>query len=74
MVAHADHPPLGSGDILGPSEQFRGALDYYSHTKGARKMLARLAMEAPTTLARMHGGEVRRLEGDTFELELPLTE
>ena len=25
-------------------------------------------------IARMHGGEVRRLEGDTFELELPLTE
>jgi signal transduction histidine kinase len=24
-------------------------------------------------IARMHGGEVRRLEGDTFELELPLT-
>jgi len=51
----ADHPPLSSGDILEPSEQFREALDYYSHTKDARKMLARLAMEAPTTLARMHG-------------------
>lgn len=25
-------------------------------------------------IARMHGGEVRRLNGDTFELELPLTE
>jgi signal transduction histidine kinase len=25
-------------------------------------------------IARMHGGEVRRLEGDTFEMELPLTE
>jgi signal transduction histidine kinase len=25
-------------------------------------------------IARMHGGEVRRLEGDTFEIELPLTE
>lgn len=25
-------------------------------------------------IARMHGGEVRRLEGDTFELELPLAE
>jgi signal transduction histidine kinase len=25
-------------------------------------------------IARMHGGEVRLLEGDTFEMELPLTE
>jgi len=25
-------------------------------------------------IARLHGGEVRRLEGDTFEMELPLTE
>ncbi len=25
-------------------------------------------------IARMHGGEVRRLNGDTFEMELPLTE
>jgi signal transduction histidine kinase len=25
-------------------------------------------------IARMHGGEVRRLKGDTFEMELPLTE
>src|SRR6266851_2811398 len=25
-------------------------------------------------IARMHGGEVRRLDGDTFEMELPLTE
>jgi flavorubredoxin len=52
----ADHPPLGSGDILEPSERYREALDYYSHTRGARAMLARLAMEGPTTLARMHGG------------------
>jgi flavorubredoxin len=51
----ADHPPLASGDMLEPSERFRLALDYYSHTKGARAMLARLAMESPTTLARMHG-------------------
>jgi len=51
----ADHPPLGTADILEPSERFRQALDYYSHTRGARAMLARLAMESPTTLARMHG-------------------
>jgi flavorubredoxin len=51
----ANHPPLFGGDILEPSEQFRGHLDYYSHTKGARAMLARLAAEQPTTLARRHG-------------------
>jgi len=51
----AGHPPLGTADILESSERFRQALDYYSHTRGARAMLARLAMEAPTTLARMHG-------------------
>ena len=52
----ADHPPVGNGDILERSEQFRLSLDYYSHTKGARRLLTRLAMEGPTTLARMHGG------------------
>lgn len=52
----ADHPPIGNGDILERSEQFRLSLDYYSHTKGARRLLTRLAMEGPTTLARMHGG------------------
>ena len=52
----SDHPPLSTADILEPSERFRQALDYYSHTRRSRAMLARLAMEAPTTLARMHGG------------------
>jgi flavorubredoxin len=44
-----------TGDILGPSEAFRGVMDYYSHTKNARAMLARLAATKPTTLACMHG-------------------
>jgi flavorubredoxin len=51
----ADHPPVSADDILEPSEQFRMSLDYYSHTKGARRLLTKLAMEGPTTLARMHG-------------------
>lgn len=51
----ADHPPISAGDILEPSERFRLSLDYFSHTKGARRLLTRLAMEDPTTLARMHG-------------------
>jgi flavorubredoxin len=51
----SDTPPVTSGDILGPSEAFRKMMDYYSHTKHARAMLARLAATAPTTLACMHG-------------------
>src|SRR5438067_2407543 len=51
----SDGPALTTGDILGPSEAFRGAMDYYSHTKNARALLARLAAAAPMTLACMHG-------------------
>ncbi|MBF5042098.1 MBL fold metallo-hydrolase [Aggregicoccus sp. 17bor-14] len=48
-------PPLTEGDILGPSEAFRGALDYFSHSDTARGQLARLARVDPRTLACMHG-------------------
>jgi flavorubredoxin len=46
-------------DILGPSEAFRGAMDYYAHTPNTNTMLERLANEAPTTLACMHGSAWR---------------
>lgn len=46
-------------DILGPSEAFRGAMDYYSHTPDTRAMLERLAGESPATLACMHGSAWR---------------
>jgi flavorubredoxin len=46
-------------DILGPSEAFRGAMDYYSHTPNTTAMLERLAGESPTTLACMHGSAWR---------------
>jgi flavorubredoxin len=46
-------------DILGPSEAFRGAMDYYAHTPNTTAMLERLASEAPTTLACMHGSAWR---------------
>ena len=55
----ADHQPLTESDILGPSEAFRGPMDYFSHTKNARGMLERLAAEKPTTLACMHGSAWR---------------
>lgn len=51
----AEHPPITESDILGPSEAFRHAMDYYSHTQNARAMLERLASAEPTTLACMHG-------------------
>jgi flavorubredoxin len=47
--------PLTDGDILGPSEALRGALDYYAHARNTRALLERLADEKPTTLACMHG-------------------
>lgn len=51
----ADNPPLTKGEILGPTEEFRKAFDYYSHTAFARVLLAKLAATSPTTLACMHG-------------------
>jgi flavorubredoxin len=51
----ADLPATTESDILGPSEAFRRAMDYYSHTKNGRAMLERLAAAEPTTLACMHG-------------------
>jgi flavorubredoxin len=49
------HPALTEGDILGPSEAFRHAMDYYSHSKHAPAHLERLAQTQPRTLACMHG-------------------
>jgi flavorubredoxin len=55
----ADLLAVTESDILGPSEAFRHAMDYYSHTKNARSMLERLAATNPTTLACMHGSAWR---------------
>ena len=43
----ADLPAVTESDILGPSEAFRHAMDYFSHTKSARLMLERLAATTP---------------------------
>jgi flavorubredoxin len=53
------HPPLTEGDILGPSEAFRHALDYYAHAGNTQAMFERLAATSPTTLACMHGSAWR---------------
>jgi len=46
-------------DILGVSEAFRGAMDYYAHAPNTTEMLERLAGKSPTTLACMHGSAWR---------------
>ncbi|HVE41466.1 MAG TPA: MBL fold metallo-hydrolase [Planctomycetota bacterium] len=53
--AGADVPPMTESDILGPSEQMRSNMDYYSHPGAAAVMLRRLAATKPRTLALMHG-------------------
>ena len=55
----AAHEPLTEGDILEPSEAFRGELDYFSQAKNAPAMIDRLAATNPTTLACMHGASWR---------------
>lgn len=55
----ADLPPITELDILGPSEEFRHQMDYYSHTQNARELLEKLASTEPTTLACMHGSAWR---------------
>ncbi len=55
----ADTKALTEGDILGPSEAFRGAMDYYSHTKNLDRLMAKLSALEPRTLACMHGSAWR---------------
>jgi len=50
---------LVESDILGPSEAFRGTMDYYAHSPNTTEMLERLAAESPDTLACMHGSAWR---------------
>ena len=50
---------LTEGDILGPSEAFRGAMDYFAHAPATGATLERLAAEKPGTLACMHGSAWR---------------
>ena len=51
--------PLTESDILTPSEEFRRAMDYFSHTRNARALIERLAATEPMTLACMHGSAWR---------------
>ena len=51
--------PLTETDILGPSEDFRQQMDYFSHSKNAPALIERLAATHPRTLACMHGSAWR---------------
>ena len=51
----ADNPAITESDILGPSEEFRHRMDYFSHTRNAGVLLEKLAATSPGTLACMHG-------------------
>lgn len=51
--------PLAESDILGPSEAFRKAMDYWAHAPNTRAMLERLAASEPRMLACMHGSAWR---------------
>jgi flavorubredoxin len=51
----AAHDPVTTGDVLGPSEAMRAAMDYYSNPRGAAAILERLAATEPRLLACMHG-------------------
>jgi len=50
---------LTESDILGPSEAFRKPMDYFTHAPHTGDALERLARQAPTTLACMHGSAWR---------------
>jgi hypothetical protein len=53
------HAPIVETDILGPSEAFRGPLDYFAHTPNTAAQFDRLAALEPETLACMHGSAWR---------------
>ena len=55
----AVHEPVTERDIIGPSEAFRAAMDYYSHTRNADVLIEKLAATEPVLLACMHGASFR---------------
>ncbi len=47
--------PITQADVLGPSEAFRQQMDYFAHSRDTARLIGKLADQAPTTLACMHG-------------------
>lgn len=52
-------PAITESDVLGPSEAFRQAMDYYAHARDSAALFAKLAATRPRTLACMHGSAWR---------------
>jgi hypothetical protein len=50
---------LTEGDILGPSEKLRKAVNFYAYARDTGAVIERIAKEQPTTLACMHGSAWR---------------
>lgn len=50
-----EHDPLTNEDILEPSEEMRGAFDYFSQTRIVRDLAEKVAATSPRILACMHG-------------------
>jgi flavorubredoxin len=50
-----EHPAVTTGDILKTSEEMRGGMDYFSHTRHAGELAEKLAATSPRILACMHG-------------------
>jgi flavorubredoxin len=65
--AGADVAPVTESDVLGPSEQLRAAMGYYSHPAEAAAMIRRLALLKPRTLALMHGSSWKGDGGKLLE-------
>ena len=65
----AEHAPVTAGDILGPSETMRKAMDYYAHSKDTRALIEKVAATRPKTLACMHGSAWKG-DGERLLLDL----
>jgi flavorubredoxin len=57
--AGAEVAPVTEGDLVGPSEAMRGAMDYFSNPRAAAGQIERLAASEPALLACMHGSSYR---------------
>jgi flavorubredoxin len=57
--AGSEQPPVTEGDLVGPSEGMRAAMDYYASPKAAALQLEKLAGTEPALIACMHGSSYR---------------
>lgn len=55
----SDLVPITESDVLGPSEGFRHAMDYYAHSIHTAALIEKLAVANPQTMACMHGSAWR---------------